>query len=132
VGRLVAVELPPGEYRLNRLVFSSGRQTWSGTSVPDRSFTVVAGKAVYVGQIHTFMKQDSGKDIRYVVGRFDARELDLPLLKEKFAFIQPDRLVYDLPPPPPPSKAKAIDSLPDLTQGINRGLNDLSGLLPPK
>jgi len=90
-GRLAIIELPEGEYEFYSWKGSGGnRRMWSKEEFSLR-FKVIAGKAVYLGNLNFWFLQTQWK-----MKVTDMRERDLPLLYQKNPSITPDLVVHDI------------------------------------
>jgi hypothetical protein len=106
-GRLAVIELSPGEYEFYSWRAASTSRSGATTTTirpPDfsRRFTVLAGKAVYLGNIHLSprgpgpIKKSPAIDNEDLIWILDTRERDLALLFDKFPNLSTDDLVMSI------------------------------------
>jgi hypothetical protein len=108
-GRLAVIELSPGEYEFYSWRAKATSRSAGTTTViqpPDfsRKFTVLAGKAVYLGNIHMSPKgpgpnkKSPAQDNDDLIWILDTRERDLALLFDKYPKLSPDDVVVSILP----------------------------------
>jgi len=86
-GRLAVIELPQGEYEFYSF---GGSNIWATTEFSMR-FKVIAGQAVYLGNMHLSLQPR-----RYNIKTSDMCDRDLPLLYQKCPNIAPDAVVVNI------------------------------------
>ncbi len=90
-GRVVIIELPEGEYEFYSWWGSNGKGIMRPKEEFSLRFKVIAGKAVYLGNLHFWFQGHQWK-----MKVTDMRERDLPLLYQKNPSITPDLVVHDI------------------------------------
>lgn len=106
-GRLVALKLPAGDYQIFWFKSDMGSVIMGPREFKPVSFTVKAGRATYIGNIHMTLDTTDetffGKPI--VPGGWpevkDARERDIPLLQQAVPAITADLIDYQILQFPP-------------------------------
>jgi hypothetical protein len=102
-GRLAVVELPSGEYEFYSWHGGGNNMTYRSVKEFSKRFTVVQGKAVYLGNVH-FSISDAPRvtfgtsQFAFRVNISDRRERDLPLLKAKHPKLTEDLLIINILP----------------------------------
>ncbi len=130
-GQLYAIELPAGEYHVNGWSTVKPGYTVLSTKPIEGRFKVIAGQAVYIGNLHTHFRANN----RYVTLRVDERQRDIPLAAQRFPSLQTASIRYDTGSTNVTSP-QGMDALKDLLRSGNNSptnnMNDLKGLLPAK
>ncbi len=125
-GRVAAVELAAGEYRVDGWRMTLGNRTLSSTKPLEETFKVTAGQVVYIGNIHTLFRGNN----RYVTMRLDERQRDLALAAQHFPVVKSARVTVDvrMPAALQDSQGTGMDALKDLLNNrtpSGGGLNEL-------
>lgn len=122
LGRLAAVELPPGQYEFGRWVMTvANRAAYTSNSRIGSRFAVKAGEVVYVGNIHIDVQSSASASLPFRVEVNDERKRDLPLLAKKYPELKPEAVRVEIGA----SGAEAAAAEP--ARGVR--MEDLDGLL---
>lgn len=106
-GRLVALKLPAGQYRIFWVYSQTGNVTLAPTKIVEANFTVRPGRATYIGNIHMTLDSTDetflGKHL--MAGGWpvinDARGRDIPLLKQAVPALNDGNVDYTVLAFPP-------------------------------
>jgi len=117
-GRLVALKLPAGQYQIFWLQSSQGRTLLGPRHFEPVTFTVKAGRATYIGNIHMTLEADAKTmlGVPLISGGWpvvrDARERDIPLLKQAVPALGDGNIDYTVLTFPP--KGEVSEDTPPL------------------
>jgi hypothetical protein len=123
-GRVAVVELAPGEYELRRWVINvSNQAAFSSTRAFGYRFTIVPGKATYLGSVHVDIQRGaSPARLPFEISLQDRRERDLPIVHRKYSAVRPDQVLF------PEAAREPVAERP--VERAPTRLDDLQGLLP--
>jgi hypothetical protein len=125
-GRLAVVELAPGDYEVRRgLLRVSALETYTSVRRYGFRFTIVPGKATYLGNVHVDMRRSPEGALLAATQLVDRRARDLALLHRKYTSIKPEQVVF-----PDDLEHEAV--LKRASEGAPAKLEDLERLLPRK
>lgn len=134
-GRVIAIELPAGEYEFSGWMMSSRARALTSTKNLDFKFKIVPGKAVYAGSFHTQLFNDPKvAKVRYKTIRADLRSRDLEIVRKRFPTIPMSIIDFQVSgEQTDENDGVSLDSLKDLLKNNEQPstqLNDLKDLLP--
>jgi hypothetical protein len=125
-GRLAVVELEPGEYEVRRgFIHVSAQETYTSVRRHGFRFTIIPGKATYLGNVHVDMRHSPEGRLLAVTNLVDRRRRDLALLHKKYSGVRPEQVVF-----PDDIEHEAV--LKRSAEGKPAKLEDLERLLPRK
>lgn len=125
-GRLAVVELPPGDYEFRRgFIQVSAQETYSSKAAVGYRFTIVPGKATYLGNVHVDIERISAERLAPAYTLADLRSRDLPILYRKYASFKPDVMLF-------PDEVEREAALKGRQDAGPTKLEDLERLLPRK
>ena len=125
-GRLAVVELAPGQYEFRRgLLEVSARETYTSSNTFGYRFTITAGKATYLGNVHLDVELSDARRMLLSPMLLDRRSRDLPILYRKYASVQPNEVIF-------PDEIEREALLRRSADDSPTKLEDLQRLLPRK
>lgn len=125
-GRLAVIELAPGDYELRRAFIEvSAQETYTSARRFGFRFTIAAGKATYLGNIHVNMERSPAGRLMSSTTLVDRRRRDLPLFHKKYSGIKPDQVTF-------PDDIEHAAVLKRSADSAPAKLEDLDRLLPHK
>jgi hypothetical protein len=130
VGRVAVVELNPGEYELRRWVVNTpNRQAFTSVRPLGYRFTIEAGKATYVGNLHLDLQRSASEHrIPFAARLEDQRDRDLAILHRKYRGIRPGQVVFAVKG----ARNAPLAGSPRTAEPAPTRLDDLQQLLPSR
>ena len=125
-GRLAVVELDPGDYELRRgIIRVSAQEAYVSSHAFGYRFTIVPGKATYLGNVHVHIELSADRQIRSSEVLLDRRSRDLPILYRGYSGVQQAQVIF-------PEDIRREALLRRSADESPTKLEDLQGLLPRK
>jgi hypothetical protein len=89
------VELDPGDYELRRgIIRVSAQEAYVSPHTFGYRFTIVAGKATYLGNVHVDIELSADRRIRSSEVLLDRRSRDLPILYRRYSGVQQAQVIF--------------------------------------